>query len=113
MPEDFSIQAILGPWTLVVPDFGSVQIVLSISSMSQLNSMIDVNSRQITIQNESFVFKTCFHNRIKAHDTLTIDAKCMLPKAFTNGDFISKLFRPFTTYLPLNFVLKLKKGKVF
>ncbi len=44
---------------------------------------------------------------------MTIGVKCILPKALRNGEFISKPFRPFTTYLPLNFVLKFKKGKRF
>ncbi len=37
----------------------------------------------------------------------------MFPKALRNGEFISKPFHPLTTYLPLNFVLKFKKGKSF
>ncbi len=41
---------ILHTTALVIPDFGSVQFLLSISSMRQLNSVIDVNSRQISIR---------------------------------------------------------------
>ncbi len=85
---------ILHTTALVVPDFGLVQFLLSISSMKQLNSVIDVNLTQITIRKKSFLFKTCFHNRIKAHDKFTIGVKCMLPKALKNGEFISKPFRP-------------------
>ncbi len=104
---------ILHTTALVVPDFGSVQFLLSISSMNQLNSVIHVYSRQISIRKKSFVFKTCFHSRIQAHNTLTIGVKCMLRKALRNGDFISKTFQPFINYLPLKFVLKFKKGKRF
>ncbi len=104
---------ILHTTALVVPNFGSVQFWLGISSMKQLNSMTDVISRQLTIRKKSFVYKTCFHNTIKAHDTLTVGVKYMLPKSLRNGDFISKLFHPFTTYLPLSFVLKFKKRETF
>ncbi len=38
---------ILHTTALVVPDFGSVKFLLSISSMNHLNSVIDVSSRQI------------------------------------------------------------------
>ncbi len=40
---------ILYTTALVVSEFGSVKFLLSISSMNQLNSMIDVLSRQISI----------------------------------------------------------------
>ncbi len=40
---------ILHTTALVVPDFGAVQCLLSISSMKQLNSVIDVNLREKTI----------------------------------------------------------------
>ncbi len=40
---------ILHTTTLVVPDFGSVKFLLSISSMDQLNSVVDVSSRHISI----------------------------------------------------------------
>ncbi len=56
---------------LVIPDFGSVKFLLSISSMNHLNIVIDVPSRQITIRKKSFVFKTSFHKRVKAHNTMT------------------------------------------
>ncbi len=52
--------------TFVVPDFGSVKFLLSISSM---NSVVDVSSRQISIQKKSFMFKSCFHKELK-HMTL-------------------------------------------
>ncbi len=71
---------ILHTTALVLPDFGSVKFLLSISSMDHLNTMIDVSSRQISICKKSFVFKTCFHNTVKAHDTMTICIKCTLPK---------------------------------
>ncbi len=67
--------------------------------------------RQISIRKKSFVFKSCFHNRIKAHDTMTIGIKCILPKELRNGDFMPKPFRRFTSYLPLNFMLQFKKEK--
>ncbi len=95
---------ILHTSALVVPDFSSVKFLLSISSMNQLKNVVDVSSRQILIRKKSFVFKSCFHNRIKAHDTLTI-IKCILPEELRNGDFIAKPFRPFTNYLPLKFML--------
>ncbi len=104
---------ILHTTALVVPDFGSVKFLLSISSINQLNCIIDVPSGHISIHEKSFVFKSCFHNRIKAHETLTIWIKCLLPKELRNGDFVAKPFHPFTSYLPLNFVLKFKKGKYF
>ncbi len=85
---------ILHTTALVASDFGSVQFLFSISSMNQLNSVIDVNSRQITIRKKSFVFKTCFHNKIKAHDTLTIGVKCMLPIALRNGESYLNHFSP-------------------
>ncbi len=36
-----------------------------------------------------------------------------MSKEHRNGDFIAKPFHPFARYLPLNFVLKFKKGKCF
>ncbi len=90
----------------MVPDFGSVKFLLSISSMNYLNSVIDVSARQISIRKMSFVFKTSFHNRVKAHNTMTIGIKCSLPKQLRNGDFVAKQFRPFSNFLPLNFMLQ-------
>ncbi len=58
---------ILHTTALVVTDFGSVKFLLNISSMNHLNRMIDVSSRQISIRKKSFVFKSCCHNRVKAH----------------------------------------------
>ncbi len=81
----------------VVPDFGSVKFLLSISSISHLYSVIDVSARQISIRKKSFVFKTSFHNRVKTHDTMTIGIKCSLPKQLRNGNFIAKPFRPFSS----------------
>ncbi len=98
---------------LLVPDFGSVQFLLSISSMNQLNRIVYELSRQISIHKKSFVLKSCFHNRIKSHDTLTIGIKCILPKELRNGDFIAKPFHPFTSYLLLKFMYQFKKGKGF
>ncbi len=57
--------------------------------------------------------QTCFHNRVKAHDTMTIGIKCTLPKELRSGDFIAKPFRPFSSYLPLNFMLQFKKRKSY
>ncbi len=96
---------------LVLPDFGKVQFLLSISSMNHLNSVIDVSTRQIAICKKSFVFKTSFHKRVKAHNTMTIGIKYSLPKQLRNGDFVAKPFRTFSNYLPLNFMLQFKKGK--
>ncbi len=94
---------ILYTTALVVPDFGSVKFLFSISSINHLNSVIDVSSRQISICKKSFVFKTSFHNRVKVHDTMTNGIKCSLPKELRNGDFIAKPF--------CNFMLQFKKGK--
>ncbi len=63
---------ILHNTALVVPDFGSVKFLLSISSMDHLNSAIDVSARQISIHKKCFVFKSSFHNRVKAHNKMTI-----------------------------------------
>ncbi len=104
---------ILHTIALVVPDFGSVKFILSISSMNHQNSIIDVSSRQISIRKKSFVFKSCFHNMVKAHNALTIGIKCILPKELRNGNFITKPLRPFSSYLPLNFMLQSKIGKSY
>ncbi len=104
---------ILTTTALVVPDFGSVKFLLSISSMNHLNSVIDVSARQISIRKMSFVFKTSFHNRVKTHNTITISIKCSLPKQHLYGDFVAKRFRLFFNYLPLNFMLQFKKGKSY
>ncbi len=40
---------ILHTTALVVPDFGSITFLLSISTMNQLNSVVDVSSRKISI----------------------------------------------------------------
>ncbi len=61
----------------------------------------------------SFVFKTSFHNRVKAHNTMTIGIKCSLSKQLRNGDFVAKPFRLFSNYRPLNFMLHFKKGKSY
>ncbi len=37
----------------------------------------------------------------------------ILPKELSNGDFIAKPFRLFSSYLPLNFILQFKKGKSY
>ncbi len=44
---------------------------------------------------------------------MIIGIKCSLPKQHRNGDFVAKPFRPFSNYLPLNFMLQLKKGKSY
>ncbi len=97
----------------MVPDFGLVKFLVSISSMNHLNSVIYVSARQISIRKKSFVFKTSFHNRVKAHNTMNIGVKCSLPKQLRNGDFVAKRFRPFSNYLPLNFMVQFKKGKIY
>ncbi len=81
---------ILNTTALVVHDFGSGKFLLSISSMNHLNSVIDVSARQISIHEKSFVFKTSFHNRVKAHNIMTIGIKCSLPKQLRNGHFVAK-----------------------
>ncbi len=81
--------------------------------MDHLNSVIDISACQISIRKKSFVFKSSFHNRVKAHDTMTIAIKSMLSKQLRNGDFIGKPFHPFSNYLPLNFMLQLKKGNSY
>ncbi len=104
---------ILHTTALVVPDFGSVKFLLSISNMDHRSSVIDLSACQISIHRKSFVFKCSFHNRVKAHDSMTISIKSMLPKQLRNGDFIGKPFRLFSNYLPLNFMLQFKKGKSY
>ncbi len=104
---------ILTTTALVVVDFGLVKLLLSISSMNHLNSVINVSARQISIRKKSFVFKTSFHNRVKAHNTMTIGIKCSLPKQLRNGDFVAKMFCPFYNYLPLNFMIQFKEGKSY
>ncbi len=51
---------ILHTTALVVPDFGSVKFLLSISSMNQLNSVVDVSSRQISIRKNHFCSRVVF-----------------------------------------------------
>ncbi len=95
---------ILNTTALVIPDFGSVKFLLSISSMNHLNSVIDVSLRQISIRKRLFVFKSSFHNRVKAHDTMTIGIKCSLLKQLRNGDFV---------HFQTIFLLQFKKGKSY
>ncbi len=104
---------ILTTTALVLPDFCSVIFLLSISSINHLNSVIDVSVRQISIRKKSFVFKTSFHNRVKAHNTITIGIKCSLSEQLRNGDFVAKPFCPFSNYLPFNFMLQFMKGKSY
>ncbi len=81
--------------------------------MNNLNSVIDVSSKQISICKKLFVFKTSFHNRVKVHYTMTIGIKCSLPKQLRNCDYFAKPFPPFPNFLPLNFMLQYKKGKSY
>ncbi len=74
--DDFTLHTT----ALVVPDFGSMKFLLSISSMNHLNSVIDLSSKPISICKKSLVFKTSYHNRVNAHNTMTIGIKCSLPK---------------------------------
>ncbi len=104
---------ILTTTALVVPDFGSVKFLFSISSMNHLNSVIGVSARQISICKRLFVFKTSFHNRLKAHNTITICITCSLPQQLRNGDFVAKPFCPFSNYFCLNFILQFKKEKSY
>ncbi len=62
---------------------------------------------------KSFVFKTSFHNRVKAHNNMAIGFTCSLPKQLRNGNFIAKPFRQFSSYHPLNFMLQFKKRKSY
>ncbi len=104
---------ILHTTALLVPDVGTVKLLLSICSMNNLNSVIDVSSRQISIRKKSFVFKSSFHCKVKANDSKTISIKCSLPKELRNGDFVSRPFRPYSNYLPLTFMLQFQKGRCF
>ncbi len=104
---------ILHTTALVVPDFGTVKLLLSICSMNNLNSVIDVSSRQISIRKISFIFKSSFHCKVKANDSRTINIKCSLPKELRNGNFVSRPFRLYSNYLPLTFMLQFRKGISF
>ncbi len=44
----------------VVPDFSSVKFLLSISSMNQLNSVVDLSSRQISIRKKIICVQKLF-----------------------------------------------------
>lgn len=81
--------------------------------MKHLNSVIDITSQKISIRKKSFVFKTSYYCRVKAHASTVIHIKCSLPKSLRNGDFISKVFRPFTNYLTSGFLLKFKRGQSY
>ncbi len=50
---------------------------------------------------------------VKAHNTIIIGIKYSLPKQLRNGNFIAKPFCPFSSYLPLIFMLQFKKGKSY
>ncbi len=62
---------------------------------------------------KAFVFRTIHHCKIKAHDTITIPIKCILPKSLRNGEFFSKSFRPYSSFLPSNFTLKFKRDQSY
>ncbi len=104
---------ILSTTTLIVSDFGSVKFILSTTSMIQLNSIIDISSQEINIRKKSFAFRTNQHCKIKANDSTVIGIKCTFPKFLRNSDFLDKPFRPFTKFLPYNFLLKLKRGQSY
>ncbi len=104
---------ILHNTALVVPDFGTVILLLNICGMNNLNSVIDVSSRQISIRKKSFAFKSSFHCKVRANDSRTLSIKCSLPKELRNGDFVSWPFRPYSKYLPLTFMLQFRKGRGF
>ncbi len=102
---------IVNTTALVVPDFVSVKFLLSISSMNNLNSVIDVSSRQISIRKMLLVFKTSFHNRVKAYNTMTIGIKCSLPKQLRNGNFVATPFVHFPITFPLTLRYNSNRGK--
>ncbi len=104
---------ILHTTALVVPDFGTVKLLLSVCSMNNLNSVIDVSSRNISIRKKSFVFKSSFYCKVRANDSKTMSIKCSLPKELRNGDFVSRPFHPYSKYLPLTFMLQFRKGRSF
>ncbi len=83
----------------LVPDFGSVKFLLSTPSMTQLNSVIDIASKKISVRKKSFIFRIIHHCKIKEHDTIKTPIKCILPKSLRNGEFFSKSFRPYSGYL--------------
>ncbi len=104
---------ILHTTALVVPDFGTVKLLLIICSMNNLNSVIEVSSRQISIRKKSFVFKSSFHCKVRANDSRTISIKCSLPKELRNGDFVSRPFRPYSEYFATYFHVAISKGQKF
>ncbi len=63
---------ILSTTGLIVPDIGSVNFILSTTSMIQLNSVIDISSQKVSIRKHSFVFRTNQHCKIKANDSAVI-----------------------------------------
>ncbi len=106
-------KTILSTTALIVPDFGSVKFILNTTSMIQLNSAIDLPSQRLNIRKNSFVFKTYQHCKIKANDSAIIGIRCAFPKFLRSGDFLGKSFRPFSKYLPNNFLLKFKRGQSY
>ncbi len=98
---------------MIVPDFGSVKFILRTTSKIQLNSVIDITSEKVNIIKYSFVFKTNQHCKIKANDSAIISIKCAFLKSLRAGDFIGKAFRPFTKFLTIIFLLKLKMGQSY
>ncbi len=110
---DLQDNYILHNSALVVHDFGTVKLLLSICSMNNLNSVIDVSSRHISIRKTSFVFKSSFHCKVKANYSRTISIKCSLPTELGNGDFVSWPFRPYSNYLSLTCMWQFQKGRSF
>ncbi len=102
---------ILTTTSLVVPDFGSVKFLLSISSMNHLNSVMDVSAKQISICKKSFVFKTSCHNRVKAHDTMTIGIKCSLQNNLGMAILLQNHLVHFSTIFLLNSCYNSRRGK--
>ncbi len=104
---------ILHTTALVIHDFDSVQFLLSIYSMNQLNSVIDVNSRQILIRKKSFVFKTCFHSRIKAHDTFDNRCQMYVAQSFEKWGFHIKAISSLYQLCTVEFCIKIQKREMF
>ncbi len=102
---------ILTTTALVVPDFGLVKFLLSISSMNHLNSVIDVSARQISICKKSFVFETHFHYRVKAHNTMTICIKCSFPNNSGMAILLQNRFVHFPNIFILTSCYNSRRGK--
>ncbi len=96
---------------LVVLDFGSVKFLLSTLSMNHLNSVIDVSARQISIRNKSFMFKTSFHNRVKAHTPWPLALNVPCQNNFGIAILLQNHFIHFPTVFLLHSCYNSRSGK--